>query len=237
MVNQLRLRGRPDLLVRREDGNIAISDDKTGRVVDVNGQVLDKHKMQLWLYALMVEHLTSTPSMTLSVIGESAHAVEWNQNTRDQANSRLKDTHERFEPGCLVSAEHLAVPGKSCRNCRIRPRCSSYRRAAEKWWARTGTPPKPVPFDTWGMLESFQETDSGLGIRLKDDSGRVVRVSGLSQAHGLTASHVGHRVYLYNLQPTQAVKLHGRWLAPTSWHEQPPSRSYAAARTVQVFLE
>jgi len=103
------------------------------------------------------------------------------------------------------------------------------------WWQGQADPPRPVPLDTWGIVDDLEQTAEGIDLMLTDVVGRVVRVRGLDEVHGLTAEHIGSEVAVFNLQPTQDVRLHGRWLAPTSWHERSPGRTYPSATGTRVF--
>lgn len=233
--NALRLRGRPDLIVRAPDGALEISDDKTGHLVDDKGQVLERHVTQLGLYALIVEHLLPGVQVRLRVVGEIAHEIRWDAPARAKVKAQLEEFRERLPAGEHMTADTLASPGASCPRCRLRPRCQAYRTAAMAWWQGRADPPRPVPFDTWGIVDDVEQTAEGIDLMLTDVVGRVVRVRGLDEVHGLTPEHIGSEVAVFNLQPTQDVRLHGRWLAPTSWHERSPGRTYPSAMGTRVF--
>lgn len=235
VANPLRLRGRPDLVVQLADGAIEITDDKTGQVVDDKGEVLDHHKVQLWFYALMVDHLRRGATIRLRVVGEASHPVAWDPPAHAKASKRLSDLLEGMPAGGLVSADDLANPGPSCRRCRLRPRCGAYLRTAPSWWRTPADGPKPVPYDAWGTVEGVKHSAMGVELKLTDPVGRVVRVRGIGPDHGISTDHRGAQVALFNLQPTQEVRLHGRWLAPTSWHESSPGRTYPPAVGLTAF--
>jgi hypothetical protein len=236
VANDLRLVGRPDLLVREPGNVVHIADDKTGRVLDDKGQVLPSHVAQLELYALMVEHLVPDARVRLAVVGRSSHPISWDVTRRSKAAKRLEEFHEKLPAGKVLPASTLAVPGRDCQSCRLRPRCSAYSRAATSWWRDASEGPRPVPFDTWGPLTDVTPVEATMDLVLKDPVGRTVRIGGLSEALGITPGHVGRAVSVFNLEPSQDVRLHGRWLAPTSWHEHSPGRTFPSAVGAQVFL-
>lgn len=235
VANALRLRGRPDLVVQAHDGAIEISDDKTGRVVDGKGEVLDHHQVQLGLYALMAEHLRPGAAIRLRVTGETARPVAWDGEARAKSVERLGDMHERLPADELVTADELATPGASCRRCRLRPRCGAYLRTAPSWWRNPAEAPEPVPYDAWGTIEGVEHDPVGTELKLRDPVGRAVRVRGVRADHGFATAHLGVGIALFNLQPTQEVRLHGRWLAPTSWHECSPGRTHPTALGTCIF--
>ena len=235
VANDLRLVGRPDLLVREPGGVVYIADDKTGQVVDDKGKVLPSHVAQLELYALMVEHLQPKTRVRLSVVGEAAHPIPWDTATRSRARDRLQEVLDDLPEGQTTPAASLASPGGSCRSCRLRPRCSAYAQAALAWWRDPNQGPHPLPFDAWGTLTEVRLANGAVDVSMKDPTGRTVRVGGLSEAHGITPQHVGDTVSIFNLEPSQDVRLHGRWLAPTSWHEESPARTFPSAIATRVF--
>lgn len=236
VANDLRLVGRPDLLVREPGNVVHIADDKTGCVVDHKGQVLPSHVAQLELYALMVEHLVPGARVRLSVVGRSSHSISWDSTKRSKVAMRLKEFHEELPAGREFPTATLAVPGRDCQSCRLRPRCGTYSRATMSWWRDAGEGPRPVPFDTWGMLTDVTLTGGAMDLALKDPVGRTVRIAGLSRALGITPGHVGRAVSVFNLEPSQDVRLHNRWLAPTSWHQHSPGRTFPSAVGTHVFL-
>ena len=68
----LRLRGRPDLSVRNDQGHIEVVDFKSGRIADLDDQLLDEHVLQVQLYALMLERAFRNPGHTFHRAGRTS---------------------------------------------------------------------------------------------------------------------------------------------------------------------
>ena len=237
VAKELRLVGRPDLLVKHDDGSYEIVDDKTGHAL-FRGKVKEHYAMQLMLYALMVETWEGEEkSIDLKIVGEHSHSVDWDQKSREKARELAKTVGSRFPDGKKHPVDKIARPGISCHRCRLRVRCEQYRKAAERWWGGHEEAPDYIPYDTWGVVRRANPRVGLTDLELEDPAGRTIKVKRVRQEHGLPPNIVGKRVRFFGLEPAQDTILHSRRLLPTSWFEASNTRNKRDALMTRVFIE
>lgn len=237
VVKELRLVGRPDLLVKHGDGSYEIVDDKTGHAL-FRGAVKEHYAMQLMLYALMVETWEGEEKpIVLEIVGEHSHNVEWNKDAREKAREMAKTVGSRFPEGEKHPVNKIAKPGISCHRCRLRVRCEQYRDTAERWWGGHEEAPDHIPYDTWGVVRRAKARSDLIDLELEDPAGRTIKVKRIKQKHGLSHTIIGKRVRFFGLEPAQDTILHSRRLLPTSWFEVSNTRNKCDALKLRVFIE
>ena len=231
--NGHRLRGRPDLLARTASG-VLIADDKTGAAVDEEGFVLHRHRLQLGLYAVMVEEVAGIDNIELAVIDARTHRFGWTPVLRSAVHSVLEAATERFPAGSDQEVEGIAKPGDGCCRCRLRPVCPAYAATAPGWWDGSATRPTRVPPDTWGVVIGRRDAGGLAHLTVRDAAGRRVQVQGVDPS---LSPEEGAGIWAFELEATQRTVQHGRRLAPTSLHIEPPDggRRWKRARRALLF--
>lgn len=233
-ASALRLRGRPDESHLTTSGSVEVCDYKTGRVTGRDGALLPAIETQMRLYLLMAEHLSGRRA-TGKVHGGEELVVPWDDETRSATVRRVASFGERFPANARFSAGDVATPGSHCVGCGLRPRCATYLAQAPGWWLNSGSHPRPLPFDTWGIATDVVQEELGATVSLDDAGGRRVRVRGLSSDHALTTASVGVPLFMFDLVPTEDTTQHGRRIQPRSFHEKSPGARWPSAWRAQVF--
>ena len=233
----LRIRGRADLVEEAMDGALEISDYKSGLSCDDQGRPLERHLLQLGLYALAAESLAPDRPVRLFIDGADRLPVAWNRNTRRFYASELSKADDRFPAEAPRCALELGRPGTCCIGCRIRPVCPSYLDAASRWWPNREGAPRPLPIDTWGTVLALRRDEGSVTVDMEDRAGRRVRVEGLDPGRALGHLRLGDDLYLFDLEPTEPTILHGARLHPRNFHELPPDGGlrFKRARALQVY--
>jgi len=233
---ELRLAGRMDLVEIQSQRRLIISDYKTGRVVDRDGQVLEHIALQLRLYALAVEQSDSKARVDLRVIeGSSHYRVAWDFEAREATLTILQNLLSNLPAGETLPAEELARPGPWCSNCSFRHVCRSYLDAAPQVWV-DGCETGPYPFDIWGLVKNRQETSSGIALDLVDEARRNVRIQRIDSRHGEIEDYaIGERVFLFGLAATQNRRHRGRDFQPRNFFELTGDRSPLRAWSLAVY--
>jgi len=106
------LRGRPDQILRVEDGFIPV-EQKTGRVPKEPHQ---SHKIQLLAYIRLIEATTGkAPTMGVLRYGEhDAHLITWDEDAKKVLEHEIREVQSALVSG-MASRNHEQV-GK-CRSC------------------------------------------------------------------------------------------------------------------------
>jgi CRISPR/Cas system-associated exonuclease Cas4 (RecB family) len=234
-VRSLRLRGRPDWSAHIGDARIDVVDFKSGRITDVDGQLLDEQVVQVQLYALMLE--ASYPDAEVRPYVERVERVEipWGHEERTRVTDRLKEVTTGLPATATLTAIELARPGVHCGGCRLRPICPAYLSTAQSWWPDAGDNPRPLPLDVWGEVVSVEAQGDDVGVRLADAAGRRVRVDGIDRFHGVPAMKQGECAWFFDLQASEDLSQHGALVHPRNFHEHPPGPRWQRARTARVF--
>lgn len=229
----LRLRGRPDESAVAADGAVEVTDYKTGNVTDDEGSLRPSVETQVQLYLLMAEVLTGRPARG-RIIGDRVTPVRWGDREREAIRVRLFTMNEAFPPGAHSRPSEVAKAGPHCIGCRLRPRCPTYFESVPPWWTEGHAQPRPLPFDTWGTVTSYEEHED-ITLRIRDAGRRSVIVRGLSPRPGLDSGCVDSELYLFNLQSSEDLNHHGRRLHPQAFHERSPGPRWPSARQVVVY--
>lgn len=233
-VSGIRLSGRPDLIELDDAGTYHVTDYKTGAVVDGDGNPHDGLAFQLRLYALMLREIDSSARVRLWLEGRECVEVPWSSTHEEEARERLMAICSELPPEETVPAIELAETGPHCGRCRIRHRCPAYRSVAPIWWRRESSSAPVAPFDSWGDVERSEGEGEGTCVAyLRDEAGREVRVSGL-EIDGLRTDH---RVWFFDLQPSQTLPHHGVYRHPRNFHVRAPNRSWSEALRFQGYTE
>lgn len=231
--SELRLRGRPDESVLAADGAVEVTDYKTGVVIDEEGRLAHAVETQVQLYLLMAEVLTGR-DVRGRVVSDRVTVVSWGEPERDALKARLSAASEAFPADAQLRSADVAKAGPHCIGCRLRPRCATYLESAPQWWSERAENPRPLPFDTWGVVTSYEQQD-GVVLRIRDAGERPVVVRGLSSLHSLAAGVVDQRIFIFSLQPSEDLNHHGRRLHPQAFHEGSPGPRWPTARQVAIF--
>jgi hypothetical protein len=91
------------------------------------------------------------------------------------------------------------------------------------------------PGDCVTRLNGYRREAAGWTVRLLDRAGRDVVVRGLKDSHGLDAASVDSEVFLFNLEATEDLAVHGRKVQPRAFHERSPSTRWRHALQVRCF--
>ena len=230
-----RLRGRADQIVEVTGGQYEIVDFKSGRLHDDEGNLLSESIMQVRLYALAAEESTNAP-IRLFLEGSERHQVLWGRHERQETISLLQGVLSDLPQGVRVSAPGLAMPGRQCAVCRVRPQCQRYIDEAPKLW-RDLEIAGHLPLDTWGRIVSIRQLGRVQDIELKDPNGNLVIVRGLDTARRVDSLRLGDPIYLFGLECTEDRRSHGSVTRPRNFHEFPPDsgQRLQRARSLLVF--
>ena len=234
--DQLRLSGRMDLVELEGHKRVAVSDYKTGRVLDRRGDVQEHIALQLRLYALAVER--SDPSADVEIYvteGASRRRVDWNPDVRSRTEETLQSILDELPARATSKSEDLARPGPWCASCRFRFVCRGYLSFAPPTWL-TGCESGPLPLDIWGRSRGCQRTISGLALDVTDAANRNVRIQRIDLRHGTTDDFVvGRDIYLFGLATIQRSHHHARHFHPRNFFELPGDRLGTRAWSLAVY--
>ncbi|MEQ9078895.1 MAG: PD-(D/E)XK nuclease family protein [Sandaracinaceae bacterium] len=235
VVDELRLSGRPDLSYET-DQTLEIVEYKSGKLFDSDGVLLEAHRVQVQLYALMLEAV-SAPGKALRLYVEQVkrHRVPWSEIHRLALLDRLALVNDALPPGEVRDAATLANPGTHCRNCRLRPVCGKYLDTVPQWWRGGEAHTRPLPLDVWGELAQLTEEKDRHTLRLLDPVGRRVRVDQVSRRHGTGDLRPGQSVWLFNLEASEDLRRHGEQRHPRNFHEYSPGPRWQTARGLRLF--
>ena len=230
-----RLSGRADQVVEVTGGQYEIVDFKSGRLHDDEGSLLPESTMQLRLYALAAEESTSS-SIRLFLEGGERHQVLWGRHERQETISLLEGILSALPQGVRASAPGLAMPGRQCAICRVRPQCQRYIDEAPKLWHDLEIAGH-LPLDTWGRIVSIRQRGTVQDIELKDPNGDLVIVRGLDTARRVDSLRPDDPIYLFGLERTEDRRSHGSVTRPRNFHEFPPDsgQRLRRARSLLVF--
>ena len=157
-------------------------DFKSGRITDIDDQLLDEHVIQVQLYALMLE--VTFPAARVTPFIERVERVEvpWGEQERMRVMECLRETTDTLPAGAKLRALDLARPGVHCDVCRLRSACPAYLDTAPMWWPDGDKNPRPLPLDVWGKVAGVQTQGETVVVRLIDASGRRVRIDGIDRS-------------------------------------------------------
>lgn len=232
-VPELRLRGRVDL-IEWVDGELHITDWKTGAITDHEGNVRPEYVRQLGMYALMAERRVPGTGLRLWLAGTSSRLeVPWSAAARAEAEATLRDLSARFPAGVRRPAADLAEPGEHCRWCAIRQRCARYLNESPATWREVSA----RALDIWGVVtEAARAADGTTTVLLRDAAGRTAQVVGLGTVEHPTLAP-GRRVWMFDLESSECGASYGHRAHPCNFHEHPSGPSGRWARRLRVFYD
>jgi RecB family exonuclease len=233
----LRLRGRADRIRRVGPRILEVRDFKTGATLDDQGEIKEEIALQLQAYGLLLLEGQPDADVRLVVDDGEEREVPFDFDARRRATNEVVRITGSMPPAGPTSAEKLTRPGSSCFACSIRHVCPAYRANSPAWWKEYASGIDRLSNDVWGTaVEVLGE--GRMDLVLRDDAGRRVRIDGLADRHGITASVAGKRIWLFGLEATGATRgFDGARFHPRSFHELPRDRMERRAWAAQVFLE
>ena len=232
--DDLRLSGGPDEAVLERDGTILLTDYKTGRVADAEGNPDEPVRVQLGLYVLMAERL-SQRRVRARVVGPTPLEFTLSDASRNDLLDVVTTFGAAHPSGAELDANVSSFPGAHCRDCLIRPRCSAYLDRAPTWWPNTGGHPRPLPYDAWGRVVRASRDATGWSVVLSGAGRRNCSIQGLSDSHGISERSVGSYLYFFGLEATEDTSMHGTRRHPGTFHERAPGPRWYDASCVAVF--
>ena len=195
-VPELRLKGRMDVFDRRGK-EAKITDIKSGRVEDDNGEIAERILRQIRLYGLMVNWIEPSMHINLMILAGVELTVSFNADARDETLVWLRSRTDLLPPDSTVSCDSIAKVGPDCRWCDMRHKCVCYLKEAPPLWDSNLC--WPLPVDVWGTIERIDSIGADLvDLTLLDAGGRQVKVFRLhdSNVAGMSA---GDRIWFFNL--------------------------------------
>ena len=232
-VPELRLKGRMDVLYRR-GRETKITDIKSGRLEDENGEIVERVVRQIQLYGLMANWLQPSTHVILTILAGVERPVPFDEDVRGETFAWLRSRTDLLPPGSTVFCDSVAQVGPDCRWCVMRHRCVRYLRDAPTLWASELD--WPLPLDVWGTIERIDSSGNALvDLTLCDAGGRKVKVFCLRDVH-VAGMRVGDRVWLFNLSAS-VIDIRGTsWRHPLNFHEIGDSAS-DRAWSLQAFSQ
>ena len=228
-----RLRGRADRVDAREGGGFRVVENKSGKIRDRTGGLLESIGIQVGLYALAIEAVTRASVETV-VRGDEAVIVPWDASARKSIREMLDRILAELPADTWMNAAVLASPGPHCKRCRLRPACGNYLAGAASLWVDQATMGR-MPLDVWGEVQRVDETGEVGRVELRDDTGRVVVVSGLSVAREVHNLKRGDRIFFFDLE-TDQDRQHTERIQPSNFRELPPNTSSSRRRAFGLRL-
>jgi len=210
-----RLRGRADRVESHRE-KFRVTENKSGAIYDRDGALVEGIAVQVGLYALSIESLTSAQVETV-VRQDAPVVVPWDDAARARIRGLLDQQLAALPEAALIDASDLATPGASCRRCSFRAVCSKYLNEAPQLWLSPATSGR-MPLDAWGTLRKLEETPDAIRVELRDDVGRLVVVDELSRAWGLQDSRIGDRLFFFGLEADQD-RQHAERVQPSNFRE------------------
>lgn len=232
----LRLSGQPDYIRRDTMGVVHVTDFKTGQTRGSDESPPLAATLQVQLYAVMLESIEPGVSLKLWIEGAERMEVPWNDDVREEIQSKLSEVLQRLPKGSALDTSSVAQTGDHCKRCRIRHHCPSYREQAPAWWRKVTAHHPVAPFDIWGNLLAVDQEAHGTNrVTLRDRAGRLVFVSGLDPRRELPPATSGSEIWFFDLKPTERLPHHGAFHHPLNFHEKAQSRVWQNALAVSVF--
>lgn len=229
----LRITGRMDLL-ETQPTEVRISDYKSGKVFEADGSLSEEIVIQLQLYGLAVIDLTPQRRVSLRVIGSRGEAMlPFGDEERRRVREWLMTRLEQLPVGAQVHASQLAVVGPQCRRCGVRVVCPKYREAVADLWMRTDGQ-FAIPLDVAGTVIEGNQQDEYTWVKLRDLSGRTVKVHRLRPAKELTFS-TEEIVWFFDLASIEARGSDLPWRHPRNFHEIASFPGEETAWTLRAF--
>lgn len=221
-----RLRGRADRVESHRE-KIRVTENKSGAIYDRNGALVEGIAIQVGLYALAIESLTSAQVETV-VRQDAPVVVPWDDAARARIRGLLDHQLAGLPEAAVLDASDLATPGSLCRRCTFRAVCSRYLNEAPQLWLSPATSGR-MPLDAWGTLRKLDETADAIRVELRDDVGRLVVVDELSRGWGMQDSRIGDRIFFFGLEADQD-RQHAERVQPTNFREGAPTKGSTRRR-------
>jgi len=233
----LRLQGRVDFLRVSEDSVVEISDFKSGKVLNDEGEVDEVTSLQLRLYGLGILDLVPGARLQLKVVSRGGisnvnFSPEEIERTKEWLAQRLLPLRENQ----LIEANEIAVVGPQCRGCRARAVCPKYRTSVGELWKRQDVTMR-LPLDIAGqILEVEPSGGAATTIKLTDLAGRVVKIHRLRPIV-LPTSFDKSVFWFFNLATSEVPLQNGKWRHPRNFHELPASALERRAWTIKAYRD
>lgn len=221
VCNALRLKGRPDHVRERPGGVVVITDYKSSASSLLDDELPESIQLQMQFYGLLATSLRHSPC-ELYVDGAAKIPVDWDDQIRSACLEQLQELLQRYPPGAVLAADHVATPGTVCSGCAWRSACPSYLHIAPTWWPAGVGHPRPIPFDSWGQVEEITGTPERADIRLRDAAARLVLVRGVDLLTRDLQVVGASTLSFFDLEPSEPLIQHGVRIHPRSFHEYPP---------------
>ena len=232
-VPELRLKGRIDSL-RRKGKEIKITDIKSGRVEDDNGEILESISKQILLYGLMASWLEPTSYVNLSILSDVEIPILFDRNVQDEILDWLRSRTVALSPGTVVPSDSISRVGPDCRWCKVRHRCAGYLREVPLLWRSNLD--WTLPLDVWGEIERIDSKGSGLvDLTLWDAGRRRVKVFCLRESH-VKGLSIGSHIWLFDLSASPRDIRGKTWRQPLNFYEIGDS-DRDRAWTLQAFTD
>jgi len=233
----LRLTGKADRIRQLAAETYEIRDFKSGAVLNDEGGVTEAVALQLQAYGLMF--LEARPGAQLVLVVDIGRdiPVAFDAEVRASARERIETLLAPVPAASRQSMDRLATPGADCLGCRVRHLCSGYLAQAPSWWLAYPDTSARISYDNWGLIAAVIGRADGIDVTLEDAAGRRVRIDRLERRHGLTSSHLGRALWLFDLEsPGPGRNFKGQRYHPRVFHELPRDRRERRAWGAQVFL-
>jgi len=182
--------GSLDHLERTQEGLLTVSEAKTGRIRDTEGQLKGEHFAQLLSYGLLVQANMHAESIVLRLCGiDGTEVVRFDDVFAENARSALQHLQTLLPRNVQLKSSELATCGTGCYRCSYRNRCADYRAWAPRRW--TDPESGHLPLDCWGIMEKVEaDSEPWLArIYVRDPTGHLASIT-----------HVPRRLLPLNVQ-------------------------------------
>lgn len=232
----LRLRGKADRIRQLGARVFEVRDFKTGATLDGEGAIKPEIALQLQAYGLMLLERRQGIEVSLVVDDGVDRTIPFDDDGRQVAKNTIEEIMGSMPPAGLAAAAGLARPGSDCWGCAIRHVCLTYRSTAPNWWMSYPSTVDRLSNDVWGTVVDI--VGSGcIDVVLRDDAGRRVRIDGVDERHGISASSIGSRLWFFGLEASGVSRgFDGVRFYPRSFHELPRDRQERRAWALHVFV-
>ena len=177
---KLEMRGRIDLIEFSADGNCRVTDFKTGRALDQEGEPRPEYVLQSRAYGCMVLDSGLAKRVRLRMVAaDGTWESDLGHEDRQQVTSLAMRISAAAPVDTAIEASQVATAGSDCQFCPYRPGCGRYVTDAPERWI-TPPPDAKLPMDTWGIIVGLPASQGTSDpVRLVDPAGRSVCVFGV----------------------------------------------------------